>query len=169
MSEKHIFLINGSGGMGKDSFVELCSSYAKVFNVSSVDKVKEAAMILGWSGGKTEKDRLFLSNIKLLSTKYNNNPYNYILDMIVKFQKSEDNIMFIHTRECKEIDKIKSTIPCKTILVKNSNVKRIYSNMADAKVDNYEYDFIIDNSGTLEDLGRTAKGFIKDICGGIYG
>ena len=56
-----------------------------------------------------------------------------------------------------------------SLIVKNSNFKRIYSNMADAKVDNYEYDFIIDNSGTLEDLGRTAKGFIKDICGGIYG
>jgi len=157
---KKIFLINGSGGKGKDSFVEFCSEYTNVFNISSVDKIKEAATILGWNGGKTEKDRLFLSNMKLLSTRYNNNPYNYILDMVAKFQNSEASIMFIHIREIKEIDKVKSTIPCQTILVKNNNVEDIKSNMADSNVNNYDYDYVIDNNGTLEDLDNIAKEFV---------
>ena len=38
--DKKIFVINGTGGSGKDTFVNFISKYAKVFNVSSVDKVK---------------------------------------------------------------------------------------------------------------------------------
>ena len=36
-----LFVINGTGGSGKDTFVNFISKYAKVFNVSSVDKVKK--------------------------------------------------------------------------------------------------------------------------------
>ena len=43
------------GGSGKDTFVEFCAKYAKVMNISSVDKVKEAAKILvGWDEIKDE-------------------------------------------------------------------------------------------------------------------
>ena len=51
--EKRIIIINGSGGVGKDTFVEYCSEFTNVKNISSVDKVKEAAKILvGWNGEK---------------------------------------------------------------------------------------------------------------------
>ena len=67
---KQVFIINGSGGVGKDTFVELVSKVfnLSVMNFSSVDKVKEIARIIGWTGGKTEKDRKFLSDLKLLCT-----------------------------------------------------------------------------------------------------
>ena len=41
---KKIFIINGSGGVGKDTFVELVSQFFPVVNVSSVHKVKEIAI-----------------------------------------------------------------------------------------------------------------------------
>jgi len=44
--QKQIIIINGTGGSGKDTFVEFCSEFTKVTNISSVDKVKEAAKIL---------------------------------------------------------------------------------------------------------------------------
>ena len=51
--EKRIVIINGSGGVGKDTFVELCGKFVEVKNISSVDKVKEAARILvNWNGEK---------------------------------------------------------------------------------------------------------------------
>ena len=54
--DKQVIIINGTGGSGKDTFVEYCSEFAKVTNISSVDKVKEAAKILvGWNGEKDEK------------------------------------------------------------------------------------------------------------------
>ena len=58
---KQVFIINGSGGCGKDTFVEIVKSQAKrisVRNYSSVTKVKEIAKIIGWDGTKSERDRL---------------------------------------------------------------------------------------------------------------
>lgn len=62
----------------KDTFVKMVSrqmdktsNYMAVMNISSVDKVKEAAKIIGWNGGKEEKDRKFLSDLKELSSGYN--------------------------------------------------------------------------------------------------
>ena len=56
--DKNIVIINGTGGAGKDTFVSFCSEFVKVLNVSSVDKVKEAAKILvGWNGEKDEVSR----------------------------------------------------------------------------------------------------------------
>ena len=52
-----IVIINGKGGCGKDSLIEgliKCDWWA--YNVSSVDKVKEAGAVLGWDGGKSDKD-----------------------------------------------------------------------------------------------------------------
>ena len=66
MSKHEIFIINGSGGCGKDTFVELFSKHYgpdKVWNYSSVDKVKRIAKEIGWTGAKTEKDRKFLSDL----------------------------------------------------------------------------------------------------------
>ena len=54
---KPVFIINGSGGSGKDSFCKFCSQYLSVYNISSVDTIKEVAKILGWNGEKDEKSR----------------------------------------------------------------------------------------------------------------
>ena len=62
---KEIVVINGSVGVGKDTFVQFCAEYAPIMNISSVDKVKEAAKVLaGWNGEKDEKSRKFLSDLK---------------------------------------------------------------------------------------------------------
>ena len=41
--DKYIVIINGTGGSGKDTFVEFVSKYNKVLNFSSVAKVKQIA------------------------------------------------------------------------------------------------------------------------------
>lgn len=71
--------------------------------------------------------------------------------------------MFIHIREIAEIEKIKQIIDAKTLLVKNPKVKLILSNESDANVNNYEYDYVLLNNGTLEDLEKKAKDFVKKI------
>lgn len=164
---KHIFIINGSGGSGKDTFCNLCSSFLSVYNISSIDKIRESAKILGWNGEKDEKSRYFLAHMKYLSSKYNNHPYEYIKNQIEYFKENDElDIMFIHIREAEEIDKVKNDFNCKTIIVRNINIKEIKSNKADANVENYNYDLIIDNSGTLEDLKKVAFDFINAIMEG---
>lgn len=164
---KQIVIINGSGGTGKDSFVELCGKHIPIYNISSVDKVKQAARVLGWKNGKTEKDRKFLSDIKLLSSDYNNQPYTYIKAHIGSFRSDENpySILFIHVREPENIETIKNDFGCKTLLIKNPNVKGIDTNMADANVENYKYDYTIWNDGTLEDLEMKAVSFISMLNG----
>jgi hypothetical protein len=159
---KKVYLINGVGGVGKDSFCSFCSEYISTLNISSVDKIKEAARILGWNGDKDEKSRKFLADLKYLSTDYNNNPYEYIKRTIEYFRRDDTpyGLMFIHVREPNEIHKIKTELNCETILVRNKNVRPITSNTADANVENYEYDYVINNDGTLDDLKETARRFV---------
>lgn len=164
MINKTKIIINGSGGVGKDTFVDYCRIFANVTNISSVDKIKEAAKLLGWSDGKTEDDRKFLSDMKVLSTGYNNFPYEYLKQNIAKFMEDKSsNVLFMHIREPEEIDKIKKEFGCITVLVQNINKRRIDSNMADANVCNYEYDYIINNDYDLNRLKEKAIHFICEV------
>src|SRR5574344_92768 len=101
--KKYIIIINGTGGSGKDTFVDMVSKYHKVYNVSSIDKVKEIAKMIGWNGGKTDKDRKFLSDLKELTTEYNDMAFKDISDKVKIFKDSDDEVMFIHIREPKNI------------------------------------------------------------------
>lgn len=162
--EKKIVIINGSGTVGKDTFVDFCRIYANIMNISSVDKIKEAAKLVGWDGGKTEEDRKFLSDLKLLSTGYNNYPYWYIANNIEQFRNDRSlGVMFIHVREPEEIEKLKQEFGCITLLIMNINKEGISSNMADANVENYEYDYVVHNDGDLIELKGKAIEFIKSI------
>ena len=150
---KEIFIINGSGGVGKDTFIDFVSKHMYVENYSSVDKVKKIAKIIGWDGGKTEKDRKFLSDLKLLTTEYNDMPFQCMKKKVDNFYNdSIASVLFLHIREPEEIDRAVKEFGAKTILIKRDKVKHIKSNMADENVYNYSYDFIIENNGSLEDL-----------------
>ncbi len=160
--QKQVMIINGTGGSGKDTFVQYCSKYAKVINISSVDKVKEAATILvGWKGEKDEKSRKLLVDLKKLSIDYNDAPLKYIEKQYNAFLNSQAEYLFIHIREIDEIKKVKKLLNAKTLLVTNPRVKLITTNSSDANVYKYEYDYYIENDGTLEDLERKAKEFIS--------
>ena len=63
--EKAIVIINGTGGSGKDTFIDFVKKHAKVVNVSSVDFVKEVATLAGWQGEKSKEARKFLSDLKV--------------------------------------------------------------------------------------------------------
>lgn len=166
---KQVFIINGSGGVGKDTFISLVSKVSglSVMNFSSVDKVKEIARIIGWNGGKTEKDRKFLSDLKLLCTNYNNMPFNSMSEKVREFAESDAEMLFLHIREPEEIEKARIVFGAKTVLIKRDKVKPITSNMADGNVFNYQYDIIINNNGSLTDFEKKAIEFVNDFKMGI--
>jgi hypothetical protein len=180
---KQIFIINGSGGVGKDTFIDMiptyklhgkgenCSLYLKnleIKNYSSVSKVKEIAKAIGWNGDKTERDRKFLSDLKILTTEYNDMPLNDMKKCASNFMcdNKVNRILFLHIREPEEIERAIiefKNYNVKSILVKRDSVKHITSNMADGNVFNFNYDVVIDNSGTLEELREKASHFIDDV------
>ena len=158
---KHIIIINGCGGVGKDTFVDMCAKYTSVVNYSSVKEIKEIAKYIGWDGSKEERDRKFLSDLKLLTTEYNDFPFNCICKQIDQFLKSSNELMFIHIRDIPEIEKVVSEYPfIKTLLILNHRIMPITTNIADANVEKYNYDYVIHNDHDLVDLDEKAKMFL---------
>lgn len=164
MIKKHIFIINGMARCGKDTFANIMIKYVPVIKYSSINRIKEIATECGWDGGKTEKDRKFLSDLKILTSEYNDLPFNCVRNMVELFNgMTSFDVLLIDIREPEEIERAKQEFGAKTILIKNDRVPVIVSNMADANVFNYDYDYIIENNGTLEEFEENIKKFIDDI------
>lgn len=167
---KKIYILNGVGTSGKGEFASFLSKYIPTYKYSIVDLPKEAAKILGWDGGKTEKDRKFLSDIMDLSTRYNDAPFKDVLSLVADFKNNKDfaniEVLVIDMRDPRDITRAVETFGAKTVLIRRPNVEAIESNHADRDVENYEYDYIIENNGSLEHLELVTKDFVETIIKG---
>ena len=65
----------------------------------------------------------------------------------------------IHIREPEEIERAKNAFGAETLLIRRVGLSSITSNYSDANVENYTYDYIIENS-TLEELEKEAMNFV---------
>lgn len=163
---RKIIIINGMGGSGKDSFVKACQNIdPTIQNISSVNYVKQVAYELGWDGVKDTKGRRFLSDLKMALSAYNDAPFIMTIKDIEDYDKNAT--IFVHIRESDDISKYKAYFEhngdiVTTVVINNSRVKPITSNLADADVYNSSYDWIIDNEGTLDDLAQSAEFFLKN-------
>lgn len=163
-----IICINGQGGVGKDLFVAYCAKETGgIYNFSMVDGIKKIAEEIGWKGGKTLKDRRFLSDLKDLTSRYNDfpftNTFNKVKTIVLNYVSSEELIIFIHARESQDIDRWVKEYGARTLLIRRPEVEGKYNNHADDEVFLMEYDYVINNSGTLEDLKDMARHFITEI------
>lgn len=163
---KKIYITNGSAGNGKDTFAELLGKYITVFKYSSIDIVKGMFETVGISkDNKTEKKRKLWSDGKDLLTQYDDIPFKDVASIVNKFKNNhiEAEVLLIDIREPEEIARAAKTFDAETILIDNPNVAQILSNHADRNVKDYEYDYIIENDGTLEQLDNAAKFFVREV------
>ncbi len=155
---KIALVINGRGGVGKDTLCDLAAKYFKVYNISSVDPIKEIARMCGWDGRKDDKSRRFLSDLKALTVAYNNYPTVWAKERYLGFLESEYDIMFLHIREPEEIAKFVEATggKAKTLLIRGGArmTKSSYGNVSDDGVENFEYDYYFTNDKTLEEAER---------------
>lgn len=159
-----IFTVNGFPRSGKDTFIRfLIKRYPKCFHTSMIHSIKDYLFASGvWHGQKTEKDRNMLSEIKDVLDKYNDFSYNEIRQEIVKYQElCGTDVFFIDAREPKDLQRFKDEYEAKSIFIKR-DAHKTASNHADQNVLNFDYDFIIENNGTLEDLELAAEKFYKE-------
>lgn len=189
MAQK-IVIINGKGGSGKDTFVKFCEEACnedgriKIENISTVDSVKEiASSMLIDVETKTEKERKLLSGLNHLWNEYNWYPLKSTVNKTAYSMYAYKylgiyGIIFIHCREPEYIDKLKEffaenedtkDVPVETLLIRNPNVPDITTNESDRNVENYKYDVIVDNDGSLNHLKVKAaiymKSWLEDIDG----
>ena len=61
---KQVFIINGQGGVGKDTICNCAAQHFRVRNVSSITPIVEIARFAGWDGQKTLAARRLLSQLK---------------------------------------------------------------------------------------------------------
>lgn len=169
----HLFVINGQNHAGKNSFAGFVCDMLKanhgwyVYEMSSVDKVKEAARLLGWDGVKDETGRLFLSNLKDMSTKFYNGPMMYMRKKIQDFRALYGGGFIIsHIREPDEVGAFVREFPkAKTILVKRDGIIAA-NNHADQNVENYTYDITVYNNEGLPELRDKARLFSEQLAKG---
>lgn len=165
--EKTVIVINGAGGVGKDTLCEFAEKHFKVMNISSITPIKEIAKMCGWNGEKTDKARKFLSDLKALSIEYNDFPTLWAKEKYSEFLASDNEIMFVHIREGEEIAKfVKATGgKAKTLLVRGGErmTKSNYGNASDDGVENYPYDYYFLNDKTLKEAEESFIEFLKTI------
>lgn len=165
--KKKIFITNGMARSGKDTFAKFMNELVPTKKYSSIDVVKEYMRLLGIEGEKTEKYRKLLSDMKYALSNYDDIPFKSIQKEIDKFLNSDDQVMLIDIREPKEIERACKEFGAKSIFIVNSRVKNITSNSADANVYNYNYDYIIENNGTLDEFkNETKKFYVNNIMEG---
>lgn len=174
MRNIYMYVVNGFGGVGKNAFVEylfeinkdrLHFSRMPFFEISSVDIIKEVATLLGWKGLKTQEDRKFLSDLKSLADNYSDHSYTYIYEKVSKISKDNFGkkcVVFVYIREPNNIQRVVDYFGAKTILIENKNINNNFNNCSDASVDEYSYDIIIENNGTLSQLKEMAKKFYHE-------
>ena len=154
-------IINGCGGVGKDEFIKKCRIYKdNIVNMSTIEYVKKVAIQCGWDGKKDDKGRRFLSDLKDALTRYDNIPVKHILESLHNYV---DSIIFIHCREPDEIKFLKNSLNAKSLLIKNENIPLIETNHADKCVFDIDYDYVVDNSGTIGDLIFAAQIFLMKL------
>ncbi len=169
----NVIVVNGYPRSGKDTFVNFCKEKLGAFgvSVSTVDFVKYLAAQSGWDGSKTPENRKFLSDLKDLLTEWNDVPWKKVEEVfesikIECFQyglRDSDFFLFIHSREPKEIERFQKEYGALTVLIDREEVEGKQSNHSDAEVMNFNYDYIINNDGTLEELEMKAITFIESV------
>lgn len=175
---KTVLITNGSGGCGKDTMAEIMAKYVKIKKVSSIDIIKD--MLKNYTVdytalyGKDEKYRKLLATVKSAFIEFNNLPLGEMTHEILRFLVSENQVLLMDIREPEEIKKIiqyvedckdyMNNINIQTVLVINNNVPVIKTVKSDEEVFDYApYDYIIDNSGTLEDLEYSVLTLLIDL------
>lgn len=160
-----VFIVNGSPCAGKTTFEEFVRAVAhkndEIIRINSmITIVKDFAKThLSWNEEKDEKSRLMLSRLKDLLDDWNDSPYNYISEFIKNCEKGKfTSAVFIDAREPKDIERLKKDFNATSILIDRGE-KKVYNNHADNNVYKTDYDIVIFNNGTIEELKEKAEKF----------
>lgn len=162
-----IFILNGSPTAGKNTFVEMLP--CETAHYSYVDFTREILNVAGIPvGTKTNDIRVLLETVNNALESYNDIPFKDCCKVIIDFLEGKYDdceLLFIDVRKPENIERFRSRFNgIRTVYVDN---KKPISSVteSDSQVADYEYDFYIDNSGSLEDLQKEVDRFITEIRG----
>lgn len=162
---KKIFIVNGKPEAGKDTFENLVLKKVTGIKYSIIDPVKIVLQEIGLWDGKTKdgKIRKLMSDIKIALDEFCDFSFQNVKKYVRDFENDvvPGSVMFIDMREKADIDRAVEEFEATTLYIDNK-MNPIISNVADdfaSSKDNYNYDIIIDNSGTINELAAKASEF----------
>ena len=168
-----ILIVNGSPKSGKDLFCENAhNNCAFIYPISVVDRIKQIALFGGWDGNKDAKGRKLLSNLKDAFEEYNDLPHEYVLQFIenrthvldqLDMIGTDNAIFLVQSREPKDIQRWVDENGARTLLIHREGMDVSWGNHADDEVGDYQYDYMLFNSGTIEDWEAKTVKFINQL------
>ena len=176
-----IIVINGKGGIGKDTLIDALKNaaphYIHVSNVSSITPIVQAVDSTGIvKNGKTNAYRKLLSDMKTAIDEYYRAEEGvaYTTDYLNKkviqwehlceFGKASHHVLFVHIREPEMIQTCVTVHPdATTMLVKSDRAQDEYGNPSDDWVESYEYDYIFEANQTKEEEAAAFCSLIEKI------
>ena len=165
--KKLTLVINGRGGVGKDTLCEVAATHYRVRNVSSITPIKRLAALCGWEGEKTDKARRFLADLKGVTAAYNDYPTRWVTEEYSAFLEGDEEILFVHIREGEEIRKFVAATggEAKTLLVRAERRlgAHTYGNASDDLVEEYPYDYYFSNDDTPAEAGERFLSFLREL------
>lgn len=166
--KKLAIVINGKGGVGKDTLCDFAAKYRKTLNVSTITPIKELAREHGWNGEKTPKARKFLADLKQIFTEWNDLPNSYALGKCEEFLNGDYELFFVHIREGSEIKKFvdgaeKLGVRPITLLIRSKRCERRYGNASDDDVEAFSYDYTYCNDLPLDKAEEDFMRFLNGI------
>ena len=166
---KTVIIINGPGGVGKDTLCAMAATHFRVENISSITPIKEVASLCGWDGAKDDRSRRFLSELKRLTVEYNDYPTLWATEQYRRFLEGDCEILFVHIREPEEIAKLVRATDgaARTLLIRGGDrmKKTSYGNRSDDEVENYDYDYYFNNDKSLDEAERDFVELLGSIVG----
>ena len=176
-----IIVINGKGGIGKDTLIgalrDAAPHYIHVSNVSSITPIEQAVDSTGIAKhGKTNAYRKLLADMKTAIDEYYRAEEGiaYTTDYLNKkiiqwerlceFGKASHHVLFVHIREPEMITTFVTAHPdAATLLVKSERAQEEYGNPADDWVESYKYNYIFEANGTKEEEAAEFCSLIEKI------
>lgn len=165
-----IVIINGKTGSGKDTFVKMVADRLPTFNIHSSDVAYEILKMLGWDGvERTPEIRDFMAYIMERSRTLFDGITKDVLervdrDLSVGYAK---NFVFIHVREAEQIKRLYDEYyPLADVMwiERDVEIPAGITNASDLNVEEYkDYDFVINNNGSLEDLSKEVDKWLREV------
>ena len=184
---KYVVVINGRPTSGKTTLNHMIADrVAKTQKntdttiISTIDYIKQIYMKLGWDGiSKTNEDRRNLSYLKDIYINKCDGPLMNIVSIVAHSDNKINHVFLVDCRESKEIEKIAFAMrilaTCQDIVFVTVYIKRgeaingekefnKYGNSSDdISLDQYNYDYIVMNDGSLVELRETANELVHMI------
>lgn len=164
---KRIILISGKAESGKDTLANILAEYStsRTMIIHYADILKYVAeKYWGWNGLKDEAGRSLLQQVGSIIRE--RNP-DYMINTVIQMIHIHKPIFDIFIvpdvrmpREITDIVQVYTDIRIDVVRVKtvreNSLTEEQRGHITETALDNYDFPYIIDNNGSLEDLRKRA-------------